>query len=178
MRETLVFGLCLALLFCYAGGAEAGEAVAVGGPAVVTLDFRINFPPILYLQVGSASVTVDLVTFDVANIPGSGAVAQTPATPVPVRVAALVGANTAVALTADSSTALSNGPNTIPFSEISWTGAGSFAGNTFSGTNNQLLDTFVGPGNRTGTYSFRYANNNYYSAGTYNGTVTYTLSVL
>lgn len=180
IRETLVFGLCLALLFCYAASAKAeSQTIIGGGSAVVRLDFRITIPTILHLQVGSLAATVDRITFPVTDLPGTGAVAGTSSgtNPVPVRVAALVGAATNVTLTADSSTALDDGSgNNIPFTEILWTASGSFTGNTFNGTNNQQLDQFIGPGNRTGTYTFSYANANYYPNGTYDGTVTYTLT--
>jgi hypothetical protein len=180
MRGTLIFGLCLALLFFYASGAKAESSQSNGAATTARLDFRITIPTILHLQVGTVGATRDLVTFAVTDLPGTGAVAgvSNGANPVPVRVAALVGAAATVTLRADSSTALTNGTTPIPFSEISWTGAGSFASGTFNGTNNQQLDQFTGPGNRTGTYSFSYANVNYYptTVAPYDGTVTYTLS--
>jgi hypothetical protein len=178
MRETLILGLCLALLFCYAGSAMAESSQSTGAPTSARLDFRVTIPTILYLQVGTVGATVDRVSFTVADLPGTGAVAGTSngANPVPVRVAALVGAASTVTLRADSSTALTDGSNTIPFDQVSWTASGSFTGNTFNGTANQQLDQFTGAGNRTGNYTFSYANANYYPAGTYNGTVTYTLS--
>lgn len=179
IRETLILGLCLALLFCYAASAKAESSSSGGTPTTARLDFRITIPTILYLQVGTLGATVDRVTFPVIDLPGTGLVAGTSsgANPVPVRVAALVSAGTPVTLRANSSTALTDGSgNNIPFSEISWTATGNFAGNTFNGAASQQLDQFTGPGNRTGTYSFDYANANYYPAGTYNGQVTYTLS--
>jgi len=179
MHGTLIFSLCLALLFCYAGSAKAESSQSNGAPTSAHLDFRITIPTILYLQVGTVGATVDRVTFAVVNLPGTGPVAGTSsgANPVPVRVAALVGAASTVTLRADSSTALNDGSgHTIPFDQISWTASGNFTGNTFSGTANQQLDQFTGPGNRTGTYTFSYANANYYPTGTYDGTVTYTLS--
>ena len=179
-RETLLLGLCLALLFCYAGSAKAESTSSGGTPTTARLDFRITIPTILYLQVGTAGTTRDLVTFAVTDVPGSGAVAGTSSgtNPVPVRVAALVGAAATVTLRADSSSPLTNGSTTIPFTEISWTAAGNFSSGAFSGAAAQQLDQFTGPGNRTGSYAFSYANNNYYPAtvAPYNGTVTYTLS--
>lgn len=179
VRETLILGLCLAVLFCYAGSAKAESTQSNGGSTTARLDFRITIPTILHLQVGTTGAPVDRVTFPVVDLPGTGLVAGTSsgANPVPVRVAALVGPSALVTLRADSSTALTDGSgNNIPFSEISWTATGNFTGNTFNGVANQQLDQFSGPGNRTGSYSFNYANANYYPAGTYNGQVTYTLS--
>jgi hypothetical protein len=175
MHGTLVFGLCLALLFCYAGNAKADSSQSTGTPTSAHLDFRVTIPTILYLAVGSTGATIDRVTFTVADLPGTGAVAGSAA--IPVRVAALVGANATVTLRADSSTALSDGGgHTIPFTEISWTASGDFTNNTFTGVNNQQLDQFTGAGNRTGNYTFSYANAGWYPTGTYDGEVTYTLS--
>jgi len=179
MHGTLVFSLCLALLFCYASAARAESSSSSGTPTVAHLDFRITIPTILYLQVGTSGATLDLVTFTVANLPGTGPVAGTSsgANPVPVRVAALVGAAATATLRADSSTALTDGAShNIPFNQISWTATAPFTSNTFSGAANQQLDQFTGPGDHQGTYSFSYANANYYPTGTYNGAVTYTLS--
>jgi len=179
-RATLILGLCLALLFCYAGSANAMSSSSSGTPTSVYLDFRVTIPTILYLAVGTVGATRDLVTFAVTDLPGTGAVAgaSSGANPVPVRVAALVGAAATVTLRADSSSPLTNGSTSIPFTEISWTAAGNFSSGAFSGAAAQQLDQFTGPGNRTGTYAFSYANNNYYPAtvAPYNGTVTYTLS--
>ncbi len=177
MNGTLILGLCLALLFCYAGSVKA-DAGSGPNSAVAHLNFSITIPTILYLQVGSTGAIIDTVSFAVNNIPGTGAVAGTSsgANPVPVRVAALAGAAATVTLTANSSTALTDGTSNIPFSEISWTATGDLTGNTFTGAASQQIAQFTGSGNRTGTYSFSYANANYYPASTYNGTVTYTLS--
>jgi len=178
MRETLIFGLCLAFLFSYVGSANAESSSSGGAATSVHLDFRVTIPTILYLAVGTTGATIDRVSFTVPDLPGTGAVAGTSSgtNPVPVRVAALVGAASTVTLRADSSAGLSDGSgHTIPFTEISWSASG-FTGTTFSGANNQQLDQFTGPGNHTGTYAFSYANANYYPTGTYNGAVTYTLS--
>ena len=84
MHGTLVLGLCLALLFCYASGAKAEEDWGLlGATAVVRLDFRINIPTILYLQVGTAGALVDRVSFTVADIPGTGPVTGTSSGPNP-----------------------------------------------------------------------------------------------
>ena len=179
MRETLILGLCLVVIFSYAGSAKAESTSSGGAPTTARLDFRITIPTILYLQLGTLGATVDRVTFPVIDLPGTGPVAGTSSgtNPVPVRVAALVGGSALVTLRANSSTALTDGSgNNIPFSEILWTATGNFSGNTFNAAANQQLDQFTGPGNRTGTYSFSYANANYYPPGTYNGQVTYTLS--
>ncbi|MCP4669363.1 MAG: hypothetical protein GY849_23775 [Deltaproteobacteria bacterium] len=174
----LVLGLVISAFLYYSGPVHADSDLAVGGSASVDLDFQIQIPTILFLQVGTIGATIDTISFSVTDIPGTGAVAgaSSGANPVPVRAAGFVGSGSTMTLTADSSTALTDGANTIPFSEISWTATGDFAGGTFSDAAAQQLDQFTGPGNRTGTYSFSYDNDTYYPASTYDGTVSYTLS--
>ena len=180
--KRFLVGLALLALALGLGSgppAWAESNLAIGGSATAHLDFQITIPTILYLQVGTVGATIDRVSCTLSNIPGTGAVAMTSSgtNPVPVRVAALVPAGATVRLLANSATAMNNGAGgTIPFDQISWTAAGSFSSGTFNNNAAQVLDSFTGSGNRTGTYSFSYANVNYYNAGTYNGTVTYTLS--
>lgn len=172
----------LALLVGLGGGQAvwAESNLAVGGSATSRLDFRITIPTILYLQVGTVGAVVDVVSCTLANIPGTGAVAMTSSgtNPVPVRVAALVPAGAAVRLLANSSTSLNfgGGLTPIPFDQISWVATGAFTSGTFNNNAAQVLNTFAGSGNRTGTYAFSYANANYYGTGIYTGRVTYTLS--
>jgi hypothetical protein len=179
--KKFVGGLALLTLVLGLGGGPAAWAesnTVVGGSVNARLDFQITIPTILLLQVGTPGATIDRVSCTLADVPGSGAVAMTSsgANPVPVRVSALVATGATVRLLANSSTPLSNGAGgTIPFDQISWTSGGApFSSGTFSNGAAQVLDTFTGSGNRTGTYAFTYANANYYATGTYNGQVTYT----
>jgi hypothetical protein len=182
MKKTsklLTLGLLVVFLFCHVGYANAeSDLVSGGGSAQARLDFAIQIPTILLLQVGTIGATVDTITFNVGDLPGTGPVAGTSsgANPVPVRAAGFVGASSTMTLNADSSSALSDGTTTIPFSEISWAATGNFSAGAFDNTAAQQLDQFSGPGNRTGTYAFSYDNDTYYPASTYTGTVTYTLS--
>lgn len=91
--------------------------------------------------------------------------------------------NTSATLTVASPTNLTNGAgDTIPFSQISWTVAapGSVVPNVISaGTfNGGTLTLATVPGNTylENCHTFRYANSAVRAAGTYNGTVTYTLT--
>jgi len=77
----------------------------------------------------------------------------------------------------------STGGNTIPFSQISWTSSGNgdtgaqpFPSGTFTG-GTQTLASFPVNTWRESCHTFSYANANRVAAGTYNGQVTYTLSV-
>jgi hypothetical protein len=180
-KKFLIALALLALLVGLGSGpaAWAESDLAIGGTATAHLDFQITIPTILYLQVGTVGATIDVVSCSLTDIPGTGAVAMTSSgsNPVPVRAAALVPSGQAIRLLADSSTPLNNGAGgTIPFDQISWTAGGSLSSGTFNNNAAQVLDTFNGSGNRAGTYSFTYANANYYDTGTYNGTITYTLS--
>jgi hypothetical protein len=181
--KKFFMGLALLALLVGLGGGQAVWAesnLAVGGSATARLDFSINIPTILYLQIGTVGAVVDVVSCTLSDVPGTGAKAMTSsgANPVPVRVSAMVGAGAAVRLLANSSTPLNfgGGLTPIPFDQISWVAAGAFASGTFNNNAAQVLDTFAGSGNRTGTYTFSYANANYYDSGIYTGRVTYTLS--
>lgn len=171
----------LTFVVALSGGtvAWAEQKTTVGGPASVHLDFQITIPTILQLRVGSTGATINTVSCTLSDVPGTGAVSMTSDgdNPVPVEMRALVPSGQAVTLTADSSTALTAGTSSdIPFTEISWTGGGVLGNGTFSGAAGQLLYTYNSSGARSGTYSFQYANINYYDSGVYQGTVTYTLS--
>ena len=129
MVKLFALGLSIVMLFCYVGPANAESNLAVGGgSAQARLDFAVQIPTILFLQVGTVGATIDTISFSVVDLPGTGSVAGVSdgANPVPVRAAGFVGAGSTMTLSADSSTALSDGTNTIPFTEISWTAAGSF----------------------------------------------------
>lgn len=87
-------------------------------------------------------------------------------------------------LTVTAPTSLTNATgNTIPFSQISWTSSGNgdtgaqpFPAGAFTG-GTQTLANFPVNTWRESCHAFRYANGSVVAAGTYNGRVTYTLSV-
>lgn len=87
-------------------------------------------------------------------------------------------------LTVTAPTSLTNATgNTIPFSQISWTSSGNgdtgaqpFPAGAFTG-GTQTLASFPVNTWRESCHTFRYANGAVVAAGTYNGRVTYTLSV-
>ena len=73
--------------------------------------------------------------------------------------------------------------DTIPFSQISWTSSGNgdtgaqpFPAGTFTG-GTQTLASFPVNTWRESCHAFSYANSSVVAAGTYNGRVTYTLSM-
>ncbi len=178
--KMLVAGLATAAIFAYAGpaGAETDWAILGGSPSV-DLNFAIDIDTVLLLQVGTDdAVTTDTISFAVDTMPGTGAVAGTSsgANPVPIRVAGLVPDGSTMTLTSNSLADLTDGTNDIPFDQISWAGTGDFSGGTFNGTAAQQIEQYTDSGDRSGTLSFSYANTQYYAAGNYTGTITYTLA--
>ncbi len=161
-------------------------AGAMPGPLVEATHITIaGPPPQLHLAVGSLGTTIDTVTF---NVPADSI--GTPVTgsqPIVIEVAVRRGGGpgggaTTVFLLANSSTPLTNGPFSIPMTEISWTSAGGvIPSGAFTGSASQLLLTFLGPSGTTrqeDTLTFSYANTTLMPAGTYTGTVVYTAFVL
>ena len=155
--------------------AGAASSLSVGGSAKVQLHFRIIIPQLLYLQIGSEDKIVDVIDFQVIDLPGTGRIIGNPKS-IPVRVAGCVSPGQSITLTANSATPLRDKGRTIPFQTISWNSNGNFSKGTFNGGSNQKLEQWQGSGKRTGSYSFSYNNTNPYPAGSYHGTITYTLS--
>lgn len=90
----------------------------------------------------------------------------------------------AATVTANSATPLSNGAGqTLPFTQIRWTSSGNgdtgaqpFPAGTFTGTASQAIGTIARNRWAESCLSFSYLNTTTPAAGTYTGTVTYTLS--
>jgi hypothetical protein len=154
-----------------------GQDVAVSGVTVV-----LAAPIFMRLTVGSPGTTIDRVTFRVAGIPGSGAVPgeSTGTYPVPFQARGLLDSAGTVALTADSSNPLNDGMgHTISFTQVYWQGSGVLPSGRFSGSSPQIIwqQSSSGFFNVQGAMAFFYDNTLYVPAGTYQGRVTYTLSV-
>jgi len=172
-RHVPALGLLMGL-FCLPMDLYAQGRVVAQEP----LDIVIMAASHLSLRIGTTGGTIDRVSFTVAQLPGSGAVAgvSSGAYPVPVRASSTPSGATKV-LTADSSTPLNDGfGHTIPFTQISWTGAGGVPSGTFTGSSNQQIWTGTASLGSGATMSFFYANTVYVPPGTYSGRVTYTLS--
>jgi hypothetical protein len=141
------------------------------------VDIVIQAASSLTLRIGTSGGTIDVVRFTVSQLPGTGAVpgVSSGQNPVPVRATSSPGGATKV-LTADSSVPLRDGAgHTIPFTQISWTGAHNVPSGTFTGSSSQQIFSTTTQINN-GTMSFSYANTIYVASGTYNARVTYTLS--
>jgi hypothetical protein len=85
-------------------------------------------------------------------------------------------------LSVSSATPLNDGSgNTIPFTQIAWTSSGfaptTIPSGTFSGGAGQVLATWFASQRNQQCLQFQYLNTQSFSAGTYNGRVTYTLTM-
>ncbi|GMQ92417.1 MAG: hypothetical protein BMS9Abin11_1746 [Gammaproteobacteria bacterium] len=138
--------------------------------------------PQLHLGVGTLGATVDTVSFVVPSGSEGSGVPVVGSAPVLIEVATRrAGFGTIAYLVVDSFNPLTNGPYTIPMTEISWTSVGQIGAGTYNGTTNQLLLLFWagnGTRRREATHTFSYANTTVPVGGTYSGTVTYTAGVL
>lgn len=176
-KRALTGGLAIVCILCFISPVMADSDVAVGGSAQARLDFRVNIQPILSLRLGSPGATIDRIDFNVNQLPPTAIPGVSSGTnPVPVAATGLVPAGNTITLTADSSTPLTDGTDTIPFTEISWSASGAFSSGTFTGAAAQQIDQFTGSGAYTGTYTFSYANSVPRPSATYDGQVIYTLS--
>jgi hypothetical protein len=192
------FSLLCAALLALPGVALAESDVNTAAGANITatarLDFQVTIPRVLFLQVGTGTsfadnTAVDRIDFSVpaANLGDGTDVAGTGGdlTGGAVRVR-IFGNNGNIQLTAATGGALSNGTDTLPWSEIKVaatapgapaTGylaaaiphptipsSGTGAATTITATNNVIR--------QEGIWTFSYDNTVAYAAGTYGGTNT------
>ncbi|HEX3098592.1 MAG TPA: hypothetical protein VHQ02_12795 [Usitatibacter sp.] len=188
MKRPALALLCLAL------------AVLATRAATVSI---ANGPGLLTLQIGSGAATINQVNISVpgASVGNGTAVASasvTPADPTCPANSVLIDAQArsqnnkprTATLTADSSTPLSSGGFTIPFSQVAWTsttpGGGpngclnapiTIPSGVFTGAAGQSLVSFGTAQRACVCAQFRYLNQSIVSAGTYTGRVTYTLAM-
>jgi hypothetical protein len=172
-----------ALLLCVADGAAI--TIVVG-----------NTPTRVSLRVGSPGGQIDLVTFTIpaANVgdgvpitgtvppqPGLGALCPANTVYVEVEGRASPANSRTVTLAVDSSTPLSNGIQTIPFTQIDWISTGlppvTVPSGTFSGGAGQVLVSFQNSRVALQCLQFRYLNQNVVGAGTYSGRVVYGVTM-
>ena len=147
------------------------------------LDFEIVIPRFLYLQVGSTGTTVDTVTFDLSGVAsiadvdtqiGNGTAVDGDIT-VGVRLVSNAGDVDLEAV--GSGTGLTNGTETIPWSQITGTAATGGASGLdvpVVGAAAVTIPATNGVVNRSDTWTFDYENDLLVGGGTYTGTVTYT----
>jgi len=188
--------------------ANAESSTQTGAGALTAnarLDFRVTIPKVLFLRVGTGGLfgaatnnTVDLIDFTVpaANVGDATPIAGTGGDLLAGKVTALLRSNAGVVtLTAVAAGPLTNGTDTIPWTEIGVANSALVApafANTFPHLANMslaLASANFAPApvakvtNVGSTWTFSYLNTTTYPAGTYgggpvNGRVTYTASVL
>jgi len=186
MRMKLAGRMAALAVLClpYIAGAESQLTIGAG-TASARLNFQVIVPRVLFLAVGTGNVslannsTIDTVVFDYSSNPtalGTGVAAATiTGNAVSVRV---LGNNGQVEIAAaGSGTGLTNGTDTIAWTEISSTSSdGTFPVPAVGATANPTLNSGRLT-NRTATWTYTYANTNIVAPGTYTGQVTYTASM-
>lgn len=192
MNNTLFVRSALALALATPLMAQAESQLVTGsGSAAAELDLRVVIPRVLFLGVGTGSGTplatngtVDALTFDFTTNPldvGTGAAAGsiTSSAPsgtasIPVRV---FGNDGQITITATNPAALTNGADTIPFTQLSVTSSNDdLSAPGFSGGTS--LPTPTGRvTNQTANWTYSYANTVEPASGTYEGRVTYTATM-
>ena len=171
-RITLVAGLFLALLVL------PGTV-----PAEITFTFK-GAPAEVRIRVGAVSGVTTVVHEVPISLNGDG----TPISGSPAGVVIEVSTRRETSrdmnqvyyvITADSSVPLSSGLDTIPFTEISWTSQdGDIPAGRFDGTSAQVIRGLTrARWSISDRSTFIYDNDQAVPAGTYTGTVTYTISI-
>ena len=185
--KQLIALATVAAAFSVHAESDINTGPAVGAlSAIAKLDFRITVPKIIFLQVGTGSspaysdvTTVDRVDFTLtaADLTSGLAVAGV-STGGAINAKVLGNGGTVTFGAVGTVGGLTNGTQTIPWSQIVPTATGgTLIHPAISGAASSLAAT-AGVVNQTTVYSFNYSNSSTVAAGTYNGQVVYTASVL
>ncbi|MEA3436707.1 MAG: hypothetical protein U9R43_09600 [Thermodesulfobacteriota bacterium] len=151
--------------------------------AEITFNFW-GAPPEVRIRVGAATG----ITTVTHNVPATNVGDGTPVAGTPNSILIEASARrasffsalfTSFIVTADSSTPLSNGTDTIPFTNISWTAQdGDIPSGNFTGSPVQaILSPTRAIWRVSDRHTFYYNNTQIVPYGTYTGRVTYTVSV-
>jgi len=173
-------------------GAYAESNLATGNGALsanANVDFQITIPKFLSLRVGTVGATIDMVSFNVpaANVGNGTPVAGTGGNVGGGAVSAAVLGNSGnVSLQATTGGAISDGTDTIAWSQITTaTSNPSLAAPVLANGASGIVtvNAVSGVVNQSATWTYSYTNSAVVPAGTYggvnvnNGRVTYTASV-
>ncbi len=156
----------------------------------------------IYLRIGQTGGTTNTVAFAVTGAnagtgtpiagtvvaaAGAFSAAQTPNFPacaannvrIVARARSTLAAPRTATLSVNSTGGLVSGANTIPFTQFDWTSddATSLPAGAFAGVAAQPLVSFVTSREVGACHQFRYLNTQVYPAGTYTGTLVYTLNM-
>jgi hypothetical protein len=146
------------------------------------LRFRVinTPPPMLQLSIGSGGSHIDRVSFKIKSTELGNGVPVDGKPPVHIILAnraAPANSRTAV-LTVDSSVPLRNDYHTVPLTAISWTTSdGEIPSGRYDGSGSQFLLSFENSQLIRDKHEFFYDNASILEAGTYEGRVTYTLTM-
>lgn len=178
-RASVLKATALAIALASPLMASAESDLTIGsGSATARLNFSVVIPRVLFLGVGTGATgfadngTIDTLTYNVAATDvGSGT--DTATQGVAVRVLGNSGQITIAA--AGSGTGLSNGTDTIPWTEILATSsdATNLDVPAAGGTSAPLLNGTKWT-DRSATWNYAYSNSTLAAPGTYTGQMTYT----
>ena len=133
----------------------------------VTVSAQVNAKAKLTL--GSATASFDDADPDTTPL-------LTATSAISIDVKARTGASDNVTLTVLAGGDLTNGSDTIPIGNLTWTVTGSnFAAGTMA-TSAVSLGSWTGGGNQSGTQTYKLVNSWSYRTGLYQATITYTLT--
>lgn len=175
----------LGAIFAAQAESTLSSGAAAGLAASARLEFRVVVPTILFMQVDTGTnfannATIDLVDFNVptADVGTGNPTPGLSSAPVTARV---VTNGNSVSLTARGSAGgLTNGAQSIPWSQIMAAAGGSLPhpaiGDGVAGAASTLVAS-AGVLDRSSTWSFSYRNSNTLPAGNYGGQVTYTAAL-
>lgn len=179
-RRCLLFTVAFLAIAFSGSDVVRAESESGNAPVDARLNFQVNMPQMVRLQIGSPGGVIDTVNFIVTapwplqtSVPGD-------IQPF-VSVRGKVSSGHSVVLTADSSNPLRDNISglTISFTHVSYQGTGNFSGvsGIFNGTASQQIFQMNGSGIRQGTFRYTYDNTAIVTPGIYAGQVTYTLAV-
>lgn len=180
VKTAVALALAAPLLASAESQLVTGTATA-GPGAQARLNFRIEIPAFIALKVGTGDIlsndnTVNEVAFVLTDPQASVDGTINPSTGSPVQVALL--SNVGSVDFGSAGANLSNGPNSIPLSQIAvTTPTGNLAHPAFNATAVTVPATSAGIVNRSGTWAFSYNHQGATApvgAGTYTTQVTYT----
>jgi len=132
------------------------------------------------LTIGPGGAKIGEVSFKIKSAELGNGIAIRGKPDIQIRVAnRAVPSNARVAvLTVDSSTPLTNGTHTTPFTSISWTAKdGNIPSGRYDGSSSQFLFSFPNSQEVKDKHRFFYDNAGILEVGTYTGRVTYTLTM-
>lgn len=179
VEKILLLSLIVTSLFSYRGLANAESTLVFGGgSSSVDLDFRIQIQTVLFLELKISEVAIEGVKLSFENASGTGSFGRNPngGRQVLMQAVGIISPGEIFTLSADSSIALSDGANSVPFYRIASPAAADFRSNAPGNHVNHRLFHFINSGGHKGTHILPYINEIHHPASICSGTVTYTLS--